>query len=139
MFTPRLINRQKFPSYLVLVCEDDIDCQKSFVEVGQRLFEAQGLVEMCIVSSAEYAAAIISVRVPNLIILDHDMPFGTGSELLLWMAQRRLHIPVMTASGIAENNQNMMLLGAKHSYLKSDIFEGRADTDILAAVFWDKS
>ncbi len=52
------------------------------------------------------------VQKVDLVLLDHDMPNGNGHNLIHWMASTgRQNVPVLTFSGIHENNVRMMAFG----------------------------
>lgn len=127
-FKVRWHNRLKFPTKHILVVEDDIDNQVNFAKWARRHFEPQGLVQFDFVCSGVVAGMIITNMHPNLVILDHDLPIGNGSDLIEWLAETGQKIPIITASGIPENNQHMLDLCNKfgievYHYLKREIYE----------------
>lgn len=111
----------------VLVCEDDLDNQGRAVDHFRRTFEPQGEVVFSVVSGGAAAAGVIEFSDVHLVILDHDMPFGNGADLLRWMRSSGKAIPVVTFSGIPENNQRMVELGAAHCFTKHSVLSGEAD------------
>lgn len=127
IFQFRYIARLKFPHKHLLICEDDLDYQIRFTISMRRLFEPQGEVIVSIVSGSLAAAGIISSTTVDLIILDHDMPYGNGSDLLNWLKEQNKNIPVITASGINSNNEQMFALGANHQFSKQEVIDGFAD------------
>jgi len=127
MFTRKLVNRLRMPIRHVLVCEDVLRNQAQIAAHFSDLFAHEGEVQVSYVCGAEAAAAILSSLPVDLILLDHDMPFGDGPELLKWMASRKVCTPVITFSGIPGNNDQLVRCGAEHRFEKSDVIRGRAD------------
>jgi CheY-like chemotaxis protein len=91
------------------------------------------------------AAAILTQTKPDIIILDHDLPMGNGSDLIDWLAHVRVikdgkeekiaAPPIITASGIPENNTHMKAkcdeLGLEcHHFQKHEVYSDRADNVI---------
>jgi CheY-like chemotaxis protein len=130
-FEFRHINRTTYPTRHVMVCEDDLDNQLAIVRHIHSLFEPQGHVQVSVVPGGLAAAAILSQCVVDLILLDHDMPQGSGADLLEWMREFRVGTPVITFSGLHPNNDRMMALGAHHKFVKGDVIAGAADDLIL--------
>lgn len=126
-FTNRLINRRLFPTKHVIVCEDDVDMQSKIIALFARMFDSQGLVQISLVPGAAQAAGILSRVGAELIILDHDMPFGNGIDLLTWLKSNGHVTPVITFSGIDANNDALMNAGATHKFSKNDVLNGLAD------------
>jgi CheY-like chemotaxis protein len=138
-FGVRHHNRKTFPTKHVLVCEDDLDNQIMFAKKLRELFDPQGHVQFDFVCSAVAASLIMQQMKVDLIILDHDMPYGFGSELLHWMKRNNKYVPIITASGIPENNDYMEKIASKlklpcHKLQKKDVFEGKADGLIQEAI-----
>jgi len=133
MFTRKLVNRLRMPIRHVLVCEDVLRNQAEIASHFEDLFAHEGEVQVSFVCGAEAAAAILSSMPVDLILLDHDMPFGDGPELLKWMGTRGVSAPVITFSGIPENNDRLVRCGAKHRFEKGDVIRGRAD-DLIKAL-----
>jgi len=127
MFTRKLVNRLRMPTRHVLVCEDVLHNQARIASHFEELFAHEGEVQVSFVCGAEPAAAILASMPVDLILLDHDMPYGDGPELLKWMAGRDLCTPVITFSGIPGNNDRLVRCGAKHRFEKSEVIQGRAD------------
>ena len=127
MFQLRHHNRLKYPTKHVLICEDDLNCQRDILNHFATIFEPQGEVQFSVVSGTIAAAAIIENRKIDVIILDHDLPEGNGTDLLAWMKSVGKTIPVITFSGIPQNNTNMMNAGANYLFGKSDVIAGKAD------------
>lgn len=127
MFSHQLVNRRMMPVKHVLVCEDVIRHQAQIAAHFQALFDHEGEVQVSLVCGAEAAAAILSSMTVDLILLDHDMPYGNGPELLSWMKQSRLKIPVITFSGIPSNNDHLVHCGATHLFSKAEVTSGAAD------------
>jgi CheY-like chemotaxis protein len=127
-------NRLQFPNKHILIAEDNLSNQKRFVNHFAEVFDPEGDVQISFVPGALMAAGIIHEYKVDLIILDHDMPTGTGTDLLNWMKQYNITIPVITASGIPQNNAWMMSQGATFHFQKEEIISGTADkliNDIL--------
>jgi CheY-like chemotaxis protein len=135
VFQFRHHNRQKYPQKHILICEDDLTQQKRILEHFLSIFEPQGEVQFSVVPGALMAAAIISSVKADLIILDHDMPQGNGSDLLAWLTQQNNTTPVITFSGIPQNNTHMGNLGAAFPFFgKEDVISGKADGLILKLI-----
>lgn len=137
-FTNRLVNRKTFPTQHVIVCEDDLNVQAQIAAKFAQMFEPQGCVQVSFVPGAVQAAAVILKSGMELILLDHDMPFGNGIDLLAWLKSSGFppgpRFPVITFSGIEANNDALMAAGATHRFNKSSVLEGAADEAILKAV-----
>lgn len=127
-FQFRHINRLTYPQKHIVICEDDITNQKKIMEHFLNIFDPQGEVQISMVPGALPAAAIINQCKVDLIILDHDMPLGNGTDFLTWMKEYNVDIPVITFSGIPYNNQHMFDLGAQHLFVKGDVIDGKADS-----------
>jgi CheY-like chemotaxis protein len=141
MFQKRHHNRRVFPKYKILVCEDDLLNQSLIAARFASILDNQGLVEVTFVPGAVDAASIISNNQDRTlcILLDHDMPYGNGSDLIEWMTANSINIPVITFSGIPENNEHMAKLLKKgefrHWYFsKWDVIGGFADQIIFNMV-----
>lgn len=128
-FTFRHWNRKNYPTKHIIIVEDVIVQQKRILEHFNEIFEPEGLVQISIVPGALAAASIINYCPKiDLIILDHDLPEGNGTDLLNWMKQNNIKIPVITFSGIPANNEHMGNLGAEYSQFgKEDVISGKAD------------
>lgn len=134
-FTRQLVNRINMPEKLILVCEDDLYQQARIAAHLAEILDPQGNVEVCYVSGGAPAAMIIEQMIPDLILLDHDMPSGGGAELMKWIeATRAIKPPVLTFSGIPSNNDHLMSLGAKYKFQKDEVINGAADDIIRQAV-----
>lgn len=127
MFEFRHINRATYPQKHILICEDNITNQKNILEHFLSVFHPEGLVQISVVPGALAAAAIISSCRVDIILLDHDMPEGNGKDLLIWMKENKKNMPVITFSGIPQNNINMMNTGANYLFNKGDVINGKAD------------
>lgn len=107
-------NRLHFPDRCVMICEDDLMHQVQLMHLMNNIFPRQGKTDIVQLPSGLMAAQCLAVmeRVEvmdvKLVILDHDMPIGNGSNLLDWMYENKIKVPVMTASGIADNNDHML-------------------------------
>lgn len=129
-FEYRLHNRLTYPHKHVLICEDNLTQQKRILEHFHDVFPPEGHVQFSVVGGTMMAEAIIDKYPINLIILDHDLPYGNGSDLLTWMKEKDIKIPVITFSGIPYNNAHMMNLGADHHFQKEEVISGKADNII---------
>jgi CheY-like chemotaxis protein len=127
MFTRTLVNRNRMPEKHVLVFEDVIQNQAGIAAHFERLFVHEGIVQASFVCGAEAAAAILSSMEVDLILLDHDMPYGNGPELLQWMKAHDCRVPVITFSGIPVNNDQLVRCGARYRFEKAEVIGGRAD------------
>lgn len=126
-FYNRIHNRSVFPQKHVLICEDNLNNQRRILQHFEDVFENEGLVQFSVVPGALAASKIMTDCGVDLIILDHDMPNGNGSDLLIWMTRNNHQIPVITFSGIPQNNVHMMNLGATYHFHKQAVIEGKAD------------
>lgn len=144
MFQFRHLNRRHFPRKYVLIVEDDLENQLRFAAWATARFEGQGDVQFDFVTSAIAAALILHQMNPHLIILDHDLPYGNASDLLKWMVNNnKKDIPIITASGIPNNNQHMVKLCEEfgiecHHFQKPQVFFGDADHIIRQILTKDK-
>ena len=134
-FQFRHINRIKFPIKHILICEDDIEMQYEIFKHFKNIFESQGDVIISCVAGSIEAFALIQTKCFDLIILDHDMPYGNGSDFLLALKQINFNIPIFTFSGCLANNNHMIKLGATYKFLKQDIIDGKADNLIKSILF----
>jgi CheY-like chemotaxis protein len=132
-FPIRHINRKMLPTKHIVVCEDHLAHQHAIALQLAQILDPEGPVQVSFVPGAHMAAAIIDNVKVDLIILDHDMPNGNGTDLLNWLIAREGATkiktpPIITASGIPQNNQHMAgILPAAHVMTKDDIMNGRAD------------
>ena len=129
-FVNRHHNRLVNPTKHILIIEDIIDNQKQILKHFHSIFESDGIVQISIVPGALAASAIIEKCKIDVIILDHDLPEGNGSDLLNWMKEKNVKIPVITFSGIPYNNQHMINLGANYKFEKHEVISGLADNII---------
>lgn len=129
-FTNRLINRLAFPTKHVIVCEDDIEMQSKIATKFAKMFGSQGSVQVSLAPGGAQAAGILSHVGAELIILDHDMPFGNGIDFLTWLKASGHTTPVITFSGIDSNNEALMAAGATHLFTKNQVLDGLADDTI---------
>ena len=135
-FAPWPHNRLLFPTRHVLVCEDDLHHQARAAAWLAGLFGPQGGVIASFAPSADQAARICLVQPAvreDLILLDHDMPWGNGHDLLLVLRGAGLKIPVITFSGLDGNNKRLMSAGADHLFEKGAVLRGAAD-DIVKRI-----
>jgi DNA-binding NtrC family response regulator len=118
-----------YPQKHLMIVEDIISNQRRVLDHFAQIFDSDGLVQISLVPGAIAAASIIKSCKIDVIILDHDLPEGNGSDLLTWMKAENIKIPVITFSGIPYNNTHMGNLGAEHIYGKEDVISG--NTDVL--------
>lgn len=127
MFSKILVNRFTMPDKHILVCDDVVLQQARMLTHLETILPHEGNVEVTAVSGGLAASAILDKVRVDLVILDHDMPNGSGPELLKWMQIKYGHIPVITFSGIPGNNDHLMNLGATYKFQKDDVINGAAD------------
>lgn len=133
----RLVGRSIFPLKHVLVCEDDIRSAGRLALHLADLFGGQGHVQVSIVSGAVQAAGLMSRVGVDLLILDHDMPFGNGPDLMEWLKETGHKPPIITFSGVEKNNDYLMSLGALYQFSKDEVIEGKAD-DVLKQILGER-
>lgn len=126
-FNFRHINRALYPTKHILICEDNLYNQSAIANHFGNIFGAEHLVQCSFVSGSLAASSILSYCQVDLILLDHDMPHGNGTDLLNWMKNTGNKTPVITFSGIPQNNISMMQNGANHLFGKRDVINGDAD------------
>ena len=136
-FTIELKNRRTMPSKQIVICEDDIENQIKLLTTIGSLFDPQGDVEISVISGAIAASEVIANR--SLIILDHDMPYGNGMDLLRYIQEQKIAATVITASGIESNNQRMKAycdLNHIECYClsKRQVIAGEANSLILSVI-----
>lgn len=134
-YTKRQINRFNMPEKSILVVEDCLLQQARFAAYFLGLFGHQSNVFVNFCSNAIDADSLVfSDHPPVLIILDHDLQWGNGVELITKMIDSKLSIPIITASGIPANNTRMMSFGATHEFYKDEIIRGEASKLILSII-----
>lgn len=131
-FFLRHINRLKFPTKNVIVCEDDLHHQYEIASKLNNSFERQGNVQFNFVPSGLVAASILVNIKTSLVLLDHDMPVGNGTDLIEWISANKKEVPIITFSDIDQNNINMEALCKNrgievHKFSKFDVISGSAD------------
>lgn len=82
------------PSFSVLIVDDDPDLRETL----RHMVASVGYDVQC-VEDARAAIAIIAVRRPDIVISDIYMPAGDGFELLNWLRNNGVNIPVIAMSG----------------------------------------
>ncbi len=117
-------NRMTHPDRHVVVCEDDLGQQARASGKMRDLYGAQGRVQISLVPGAIQAAAAMSVsKRVDAVLLDHDMPEGNGQSLINWMAGNGfLNTPIVSFSGIPQNNTNMNTLAIAHGFTNFHVF-----------------
>lgn len=138
MFTRSLINKVRLPVHNILVCEDSALNQSKIAATLVDLLDpkATGDIEILIdfVTGGLLAAACMQAKKYDLILLDHDMPDGNGTELIRWMQLCNINTPIMTFSGLPNNNIQMMNLGANYLADKFKVINGAHNDFILNAL-----
>lgn len=123
-------NRIDMPIKHILVADDVVLQQGRMAAHLTEILPHEGHVQTSFVPGAIMAASIIENCDVDLIILDHDMPYGSGPELLKWLTEKEYKIPVITFSGIPVNNEHLMNLGATYKFQKDEVINGAADNII---------
>lgn len=82
------------PPFSVLIVDDD----PALRETLRRMVESVGYEAAC-AEDARAAIAAIAGRAPDIIISDIYMPAGDGFELLNWLRNQEMKIPVIAMSG----------------------------------------
>lgn len=153
-FTRRLVNRLEMPTKHVLVVEDDLHNQAAICIKLAQLFGHQGKVQVSVVPGAEMAASSLTMggwsaplieegtdtcpkcgyhegpqkcKAVDLVLLDHDLPYGNGVDLLEYVKNWFMTVPVITFSGIDSNNDALMSAGANYKFSKQQVLSGEAD------------
>ena len=120
-FTSRHVNRITFPQRWALVVEDDIEWQGKFLKFLSERFGPQGDFLVSAAPSGIFAGwQIQHVFPPTFILLDHDLPYGNGPEIMQHLRSVSCSAPVCAVSGIPANNERLMSLGAKATARKDD-------------------
>lgn len=139
-FGVRHINRLTFPKKKIIVCEDDLLHQVQIAQTLLKFLGRQSDVEVTFTSSGAAAASILNtLQHVVLIILDHDMPYGNGSDLITWLHANYKNIPIMTFSGIPENNEHMKKIMnnfkmKSYQFNKDQVIAGEANEIILSII-----
>jgi CheY-like chemotaxis protein len=124
MFEDKHRNRGIFPEKWILVVEDNIEMQAMLLNLIRKRYDSEGKMLATAVSTARHAAAILQddILVTRLhcILLDHDLQWGTGSEVLELLKQKNITTPVCGISGLHFNNQHMKKVGANEATNKLD-------------------
>ena len=112
-------NRLTFPTKWVLVCEDAIDCQKAFLDFFMERYGHQGDVLVAVAPCAIMAIGLYQfartmVGEPMAVVIDHDMPWGTGPEAISYLRQLGYAGKIIAASGIPQNNDRLVQAGADY-------------------------
>ena len=87
------------PPSSVLIVDDD----PALRETLRRMVESVGYDVAC-VGDAQAAIAAIAAQAPDIIISDIYMPMGDGFELLNWLRNNMVSIPVIAMSGSSSNS-----------------------------------
>lgn len=127
------------PDRHVVICEDDIHQQVRVAALFEALFGPQHRVQITLCPGAMMAFAVITSVQTDLVLLDHDMPYGSGIDLLVNLKKvqdqhkddpdtlARFSPVILTFSGIPQNNDRLMEAGAHHKYQKDDLINGAAN------------
>lgn len=127
LFPRRLINRLQMPTKHILVIEDVLVHQSDIADHFAKIFPHEGLVQVSYVSGCNAAAGVIERAQVDLIILDANTPDGDAFSFLPWRAAMCPEIPVITFSGIPQNNDWMKQNGSEYKFLKHEVIEGKTD------------
>ncbi len=134
-FTRKLDNRPQMPVRHVLIVEDNINWQVEALKCFARIYGGEHLVQCSVCCGGQPAASFLSYQSAglDLVLLDHDMPMGDGVEFLKWFRKgfpldaKPAPIPVITFSGIEENNAALCDAGATHRGSKTALATGQLD------------
>lgn len=134
-FTRKLDNRPQMPTRHVLIVEDNIGWQIEALKLFQRIYGPDNFVQCSVCCGGQPASSFLSYQSAglDLVLLDHDMPMGDGVEFLKWFRKgfpldAKPHpIPVITYSGIEENNATLCDAGATHRGSKEALASGQLD------------
>lgn len=141
-FSRQLVNRLLMPEKHVVICEDDIHQQVRVAALFEALFGPQHRVQLTLCPGAMMAFAVILVGQTDVVLLDHDMPYGSGIDLLVNLKKAQdqhkddpdklssISPVILTFSGIQSNNDRLMEAGAHHKFQKDDLINGAAN-DLL--------
>lgn len=135
-FTQWSVNRLKFPNRWVMICEDDIEQQIGLLKFFADRYGHQGdvLTVICpsaIIAYATYAGLNKAIGEPIAILVDHDMPYGNGVELINAIKEAGYIGPFVAISGISENNDRLRAAGA------SFVARNKGQDPMLTAYFND--
>ena len=75
---------------IILLIEDD-----NGITMGIRSYLQQQQFTVDAVATVAQAKAYLSKMLPSLIILDWNLPDGTGDELCIWIREKWLNIPII--------------------------------------------
>ena len=124
-----LKGRKEFPREWILICEDKPRHQFYFATILYELVDDE--LFLCNYAP-DLPAAIAACRAmdkgayapyPLLALCDHDLPIGTGVELVSWLRRRYGAKPLIVGvSGIEANNRAMLEAGATVSCQKLDSY-----------------
>jgi len=124
MFADTHKNRGIFPEKWILVVEDNIEMQAMLLGLIRKRYGSEDKMLATAVSTARHAGALLedTILVSRLhcILCDHDLQWGTGSELIEFLKQKNIRVPLCAISGIHQNNQHMKKLGATEGTNKLD-------------------
>ena len=97
--TPKEEMSSERPPSSVLIVDDD----PALRETLRRMVASVGYDVVC-VGDARAAIAAIGAQAPDIIISDIYMPMGDGFELLNWLRNNKVSIPVIAMSGSSSNS-----------------------------------
>lgn len=140
-FSVKCVNRIMMPEKHVLICEDDIHQQVRVAALFETLFGPQHRVQITLCPGSIMGIAVMVMFGADVVLLDHDMPFGSGIDFLRTLdqvkapltddvAKQKLSPVVFTFSGIPSNNDRLMEAGAHHNFQKDALINGAAN-DLL--------
>lgn len=140
-FSVKCVNRIMMPEKHVLICEDDIHQQVRIATLFEKLFGPQHRVQITLCPGSIMGIAVMHMCGADVVLLDHDMPFGSGVDFLRTLneiktsladdaAKQKFSPVVFTFSGIPSNNDRLMEAGAHHNFQKDALINGAAN-DLL--------
>lgn len=131
-FVTSHVNRKEFPTRYALIVEDDSEWQAKILNFCTTMLGNQSNILFVCCPSAVFAKSAFEAMypmMPTFMLLDHDMPWGDGVQLMKWMFKHvgqdvvgAVRLPVCAISGIPQNNKNLTNYGAQHIAKKGDWF-----------------
>ena len=125
------MNRPQSPSTTVLIVEDDPDSAL----VAEKLLSRDGHQAHSVFSGAE-ALGWLETNLPELMLLDYELPDMCGGKLVELLEQRNQRVPfiVMTGHGSQEIAVEMMKRGARDYLVKGPAFIDRLSSTVSSAL-----
>ena len=116
-FSIGLRNRIAMPSRHVLIVEDDHFHAYQWLEIFSRRYKREGDTVISVAASALAALEIPKHHPVTFAIVDHDLQFGNGRELIKYWRDVGCTFPIAAASGIPQNNAIMLDAGALIAFI----------------------